>query len=108
MDWKSSDIAARYKAAEAMTGPFALHLIKQCGLDHADGTTDVAAFDNACGTGVVTANLYQHVHAAAQARMSVLCGDFAPAMVESVQQRIKESGWTNAQAQVLDATVRLT
>ena len=106
MDWKDTDIAARYKCAEAMMGPFALRLIKQCGLDRADGSADIVAFDNACGTGVVTAGLYEHVPAVAQARMSVLSGDFAPGMVEEVQQRIKACAWTNAEAKVLDATVR--
>ena len=89
-----------------MTGPFARHLVEQCGLHHADGTEDIIALDNACGTGVVTVNIYDAVPAAAKPRLSVICGDFSPSMVESVQARIEQSGWTNATTKVLDAQVR--
>ena len=47
MDWKSPDIAKKYKAGEALTGPFALHLIRQCALDRADGSEELVILDNA-------------------------------------------------------------
>ena len=113
MDWKSSDIAQRYKAAEAMTGPFALHLIQQCGL-HVDIDTtnganseEIVVLDNACGTGVVTYNIYNTLSPAAKEKLEIVCGDFSPGMVKSVQERIELSGWQGATAKVIDAQVRL-
>ena len=106
MDWKSSDIARQYKAAESMTGPFALCLIRQSGIDKVDGTQDLVVLDNACGTGVLTSLLYEHIPAAAKPRLQVVCGDFASGMVESVKERIAQSGWTNATAKIMDAQVR--
>ena len=105
MDYSTSDAAKRYKPAEAMTGPFALHLIKQSALDKADGTQDLAVFDNACGTGVLTSEVYETLSPAAQKRLNIVCGDFSAEMVRSVQERIEQSGWTGATAKVVDAQV---
>ena len=69
MDWKSPDIAKKYKAGEALTGPFALHLIRQCALDRADGSSELVILDNACGTGVATLNLYETLSPAAKAKL---------------------------------------
>ncbi|KAI0718702.1 S-adenosyl-L-methionine-dependent methyltransferase [Cerioporus squamosus] len=103
MDWQSPDIAKKYKAGEAITSPFALHLIRQCGLDHADGNEELVVLDNACGTGVVTLNIYETLPPAAKARLHVICGDFSPGMVKSVQERIEQDGWTSASAKLIDA-----
>ena len=106
MDWKSSDIAQRYKAGEVITGPFGLHLVKQCGFDRADGSEKLVVLDNACGTGIVTLHLYGALSPAAKANIEVVCGDFAPGMVKSVQERIEANGWTGATAKIVDAQVR--
>ncbi|KAH9938872.1 S-adenosyl-L-methionine-dependent methyltransferase [Epithele typhae] len=103
MDWKNAQVAERYKPGEAMTGPFAAHLIDLSGLSTADGSSDLVVLDNACGTGIVTLQLHEHVPAAARARMSVVSADFSPPMVESVAARITENGWAGATAQVVDA-----
>ncbi|KAI0741771.1 S-adenosyl-L-methionine-dependent methyltransferase [Daedaleopsis nitida] len=103
MDWKSSDIAQRYKTIGVITGPFGLHLVKQCGFERADGSEQLVVLDNACGTGVVTLNLYSTLSPAAKANIEAVCGDFSPGMVKSVQERIEENGWTGATAKVVDA-----
>ncbi|RPD58600.1 S-adenosyl-L-methionine-dependent methyltransferase [Lentinus tigrinus ALCF2SS1-7] len=103
MDWQNPDIAKQYKAGEVVTSPFALHLIQQCGLDRADGSSELVVLDNACGTGVVTLNLYEALSPAAKTRLQVVCGDFSPGMVKSVQERIDQSGWAGASAKVVDA-----
>ena len=108
MDWQSSDIAKKYKTAEAVTSPLALLLVKQCGLDRADGSERLVVLDNACGTGAVTLGLYSTLSPAARANIEVVCGDTSPAMVESVQERITQSGWTGATARILDGEVRAT
>ncbi|TFK81140.1 S-adenosyl-L-methionine-dependent methyltransferase [Polyporus arcularius HHB13444] len=103
MEWQSPDIAKKYKAGEVLTGPFALHAIRQSGLDKADGSEELVVLDNACGTGVVTLNLYETLSPAAKAKLEVLCGDFSPGMVKSVQERIEQNGWTGASAKPVDA-----
>ncbi|KAI0690394.1 S-adenosyl-L-methionine-dependent methyltransferase, partial [Cerioporus squamosus] len=103
MDWQRPDIAKKYMAGEALTGPFALQLIRQCGLDHADGSEELVVLDNACGTGVVTLKIYETLPPAAKARLQVVCGDFSPGMVKSVQERIEQAGWTGASAKLVDA-----
>ena len=108
MDWQSTDIANKYRAAEVITGPFAHHLVKQCELDRADGSQKLVILDNACGTGVVTLNLYETLSPAAKANLHVVCGDFSPGMVKSVQERIEQNGWVGASAKVVDAQVCLT
>lgn len=107
MDWNNPDVAKKYKAGENMTGPFGLLLIRQCGLDRADGSEDLVVLDNACGTGIVTAHLYDTVPAAAKTKLQVVCGDFSAPMVQSVQSRIEQSEWAGATAKVVDAQVSL-
>lgn len=108
MDWQSPDIAKKYKAGETLSAPFALHLIRQAGLDKADGSEELVVLDNACGTGVVTLNIYEALSPAAKAKLEVVCGDFSPGMVKSVQERIEQNGWTGASAKLVDAQVCLT
>ena len=105
MNWQNPEIAKQYKPGEALTGPFALHLIKQSGLDRADGSKKLVVLDNACGTGIVTVLLYETLSPAAKANLEVVAGDFSPAMVQSVQARIEQSGWKGASSKVVDAQV---
>lgn len=97
MDWHDNpEVAKRYQAAEALTGPFALDLIKQCSLDQADGSKKRIVLDNACGTGVVTLNLYAALSPAARENLKLISGDVSPSMVKSVQGRIEQNGWKGA------------
>ena len=106
MDWKSEEFAKQYSAAEAMTGPFGLHLLQQCGLDRADGSEDIVLFDNATGTGIVLKHLYDVLSSAAKSRLQVVAGDISPSMIQAVQGRIEGNGWEHVTAKVIDATVR--
>ncbi|KAH9926637.1 S-adenosyl-L-methionine-dependent methyltransferase [Epithele typhae] len=103
MDWKNMQVPERYKLGEAITGPFAAHLVALSGFSTADGSSELDVLDNACGTGVVTFQLYEHAPAIARARMSVVCADLSPLMVENVAARIAANGWVGATAQVADA-----
>nr|VWO94913.1 Methyltransf_11 domain-containing protein [Ganoderma boninense] len=87
MDPRKGDIAKQYGPAEHMTGPFGRLLLEQCGLDHADGSTDIVLLDNATGTGVVL----------------VVAGDIQPSMLKAVQERAEKHGWTGTRTQVVDA-----
>ena len=105
MDWKSEEFAKQYSAAEAMTGPFGLHLLQQCGLDRADGSEDIVLFDNATGTGIVLEHLYSAIPPVAKARLQVVAGDVSPAMINIAKERAEKSGWPNITTKVVDATV---
>ena len=72
MDWGDPDTAKKYRdKAEALTGPFALHLVRQCGLDSADGSKELVILNNACGTGIVTHHIYEILSPAAKAKLQV-------------------------------------
>ena len=103
MDWKSEEFAKQYSAAEAMTGPFGLHLLQQCGLDRADDHKDIVLFDNATGTGIVLEHLYSVLPLKAKSRLQVLAGDLSPSMLSVVQERIKENGWEGVHTKLVDA-----
>ncbi len=107
MNYEDPEGVKKYRnKAEALTSPFAQYLIQQCGLDRADGSSELVILDNACGTAVVTLNLYETLSPAAKAKLQVVCGDLSPEMVKSVQERIEESRWAGASARVVDAWVR--
>ena len=92
------------KMSESFTGPPARRLIQQAGLLQ---TTNgpLVVLDNACGTGVVSSLMYEMLDEDAKERLQLTCGDFSQGMVQSVQQRIVDSGWKGAKAQVVDAQV---
>ncbi|KAL0256462.1 hypothetical protein SLS55_008857 [Diplodia seriata] len=104
MDWKDPNVAKKYKPGESMTGPFALPLIKQAGLDDSlTGSDDLVTLDNACGTGILTVHLYNTLPEHAKDRLNHTCGDISQGMVDMVQSRIKENGWKGATSRILDA-----
>jgi ubiquinone/menaquinone biosynthesis C-methylase UbiE len=104
--WKDPNIAQRYKAAERITAAFARRLIQQVGLLEVD-SGPLIVFDNACGTGVVSVKLYEMLDENAKERLQLVCGDFSESMVQSTQQRITDSRWSGAKAQMVDAQVKL-
>ncbi|PIL26382.1 hypothetical protein GSI_12139 [Ganoderma sinense ZZ0214-1] len=103
MDPRKGDIAKQYGPAEHMTGPFGRRLLEQCGLDRADGSTDIVLLDNATGTGLVLLHLYDLLPPAAQARLQVVAGDIQPSMLTAVQERVEKNGWTSTRVQAVDA-----
>ena len=102
--WKDTRVAQLYKASERVTGPPARYLIQQIGLLHVH-KGPLIVLDNACGTGVVSSQLYEMLDAGAKERLRLTCGDFSDKMVQLVQQRIVESEWKGAKAQIIDAQV---
>jgi ubiquinone/menaquinone biosynthesis C-methylase UbiE len=90
--------------SESFTGPPARRLIQQVGLIQMD-KGPLIVLDNACGTGVVSSLLYEMLDENDKEKLQLSCGDFSEAMVQSVQQRIIESEWKGAKAQVVDAQV---
>jgi len=102
--WKDSNVAQVYKGGERLTGPPAKRLIQQVGLLQAE-SGPLVVLDSACGTGVVSSQLYEMLDESDKERLQLTCGDFSEGMVQSVQQRIIDNGWKGAKAQVVDAQV---
>jgi len=102
--WTNANAAQLYKDRERLTGSIARCLIQQVGLLQAQ-KGPLIVLDNACGTGVLSSLLYEMLDESAKERLQLTCGDFSEAMVQSTQQRIINSGWKGAKAQVVDAQV---
>lgn len=98
-------IGERYKGVERATGPFARSLLQQTGLPQAANNAPLVILDNACGTGVISAQLYEMLDEDRRAKVQVICGDYSEQMVRAVRQRIEESGWKGATARLVDAQV---
>ena len=103
--WSNPRIAELYKVAERATGPFARSLIRQAGVYQVT-QTPLVVLDNACGTGVVSAQLYETLEESAKEKMQLTCADFSEHMVKAVTQRIEENHWNGATARLVDAQVR--
>jgi len=95
------DVAKNYAAAERATGPAAQALIRQAGLVPDDKNTNFEVLDNACGTGIVTSELYE-TFKGKEDHLRLVCGDFSAQMVESVKERIKKMEGLNAEAKELN------
>jgi len=90
--WKDPRIAGAFKQAESITGPAGRRLIELAGLPE-DTQEALIVLDNACGTGIITALLHDMLSADQQAKLQLTCTDFAPSMVQSIQERLDANGW---------------
>ena len=102
--FKSEDMARRYKSAEVVTGAFARVLVEKAGLLE-PSPEPTAILDNACGTGVVAAALFELLDRSTKDRMELTCGDFSDSMIKSMNERIEASGWEKVTAKNVDAQV---
>jgi len=103
--WKaaSSKTVSDYKSlAERITGPLARRLIEQTGVLQAK-QTPLVVLDNACGTGVVSHELFNLLDDSAKENLDLTCGDLSEGMVSSIQERITANGWKGAKSQIVDA-----
>lgn len=103
MDWHNPQAATRYKPGEELTRPFASVLVDNSGLSKASDSSDIVVLDNACGTGIVSVQLYELLPDDVKARLELTCADISASMIDSMAQRIAENGWKGARAQVADA-----
>ncbi|KDR72318.1 hypothetical protein GALMADRAFT_213330 [Galerina marginata CBS 339.88] len=88
--FSSKSAAKNYEIAERATGPPARALLQQIGLSPGSDWTDseYRVLDNACGTGIVTATLYEMVKGKdMEGRFIVVCGDLSGPMVEYTKER---------------------
>lgn len=107
--WADPNVASDYRGAEQITGEFAKCLLVQAGLPNeraSEPRKPLMVLDNACGTGVVSENLWGMLDEHAKEDLRLICGDKSPAMVEHVQKKIEQEGWHGAEARIVDAMVR--
>lgn len=104
--WSDPQVASKYRGAEQITGVFAKFLLLQAGLPDAHASEPKKppiVLDNACGTGVVSENLWEMLDEHAKEELQLLCGDISEGMVGHIKKKIEEKGWHGADARVLDA-----
>ena len=54
----------------------------------------------------MSSQLYEMLDKCARERLQLTCGDYSEGMVQSVRQRIVDSDWKGARAQIVDAQVQ--
>ncbi|KAF2179241.1 S-adenosyl-L-methionine-dependent methyltransferase [Zopfia rhizophila CBS 207.26] len=100
--WKDPEVVKGWKNGERVSLPAGELLLKQAGL-LSSPETPLVILDNACGTGVISALLYDKLDPAARDGMQLTCGDVSGPMVEYVKQEIVSRNWKGANAEVVDA-----
>lgn len=103
--WQNKDIAEKYKIAENATFPYAQVMAKKARLDKSE---DISAFDFACGTGAVTAALYEALPKEKWEKMKVFGGDVSQPMLDYLKERGQKEGWTGLSTGIVDAAVSNT
>jgi ubiquinone/menaquinone biosynthesis C-methylase UbiE len=106
MSFADPKIAEIYKSAEKLTGQYAKLLLEQAGINSTREDA-LTILDDACGTGVVSSQLYELLGNSAKEKLELVCGDISAPMIQYTSDRIEKSGWKGARAQVFDAQVLL-
>ena len=95
-DW--SVLAPIYIQVERLTTPFSQTLIDRVSTILPLTTPDSSAFDNGCGTGVLTAVLKQQ-----HPQIPLLATDASDGMIDVMHRKIVDQKWDNVTARVLDS-----
>jgi ubiquinone/menaquinone biosynthesis C-methylase UbiE len=90
--------------AQRVSVPLVTQMLNQIGLNEG-ASKPFKLFDNACGAGVVASELQRRIKSEVLQQSSILCGDFSQPVIGLVQKRINEEGWTNTEANTVDAQV---
>ena len=102
----SNSFVKNFTIAERVTGPSARALLLQAGLqsDSIHTDSDCTILDNACGTGIVTAALYETFKGKEES-LNLVCGDISASAVESVKERIPHLEGLKVEARELNGQV---
>ena len=106
--WSDPKVASKYRGAEQITGIYAKCLLLQAGLPNEQASEPkkpLIVLDNACGTGMLSENLWEMLDEHAKEELQLVCGDTSEGMVKHVKKKIDEEGWHGADARVVDAMV---
>ena len=108
--FSSANISQNYSSAEKTTATPALLLLSQAGLIASPSgeakpiTTPVHILDNACGTGVLSALLFDNMESqTSRNNIKLTLGDFSDQMIAFASQRGEKNGWSVVEARKLDS-----
>lgn len=90
------------ESIKSISAPLAVKMLNQIILG-ANTNEPFNLLEHGCGMGVVAPLLNETVPRELMERSSVLCGDFSDLLVEVVRKRIKNEGWVQTRAEVVDA-----
>ena len=96
--WSKIGLSQAYNEAVRVTGPLAMELLQRVDALRSLNETDTHAFDNGCGTGVLTSLLQKKLP-----ELSVTATDASDGMVEFFNTRMKSEGWKNVKVAVADS-----
>jgi ubiquinone/menaquinone biosynthesis C-methylase UbiE len=99
--WVDESVAERYANAENATAPFAKLLVSKAKWDG-----EVNAFDLATGTGAAVKAVYEAVPKDKWSSVHVTGTDVSQPMLEYLQHRGEEAGWSGLSTQIVDGNVR--
>lgn len=102
--WQDPKIAETYARTEAATAPFAHVVLEKASVvaNVAKRDSAINAFDFGCGTGAVTAALYDKIPKEKWANVKILGGDISEAMLSYLQERGEKNGWEGLSTQIVD------
>lgn len=102
--WQDPTIAARYARAEAATIPYASIILDKASIvsNIKQHNSTVNALDFGCGTGAVTAVLYDTIPKENWGKVKVLGGDISQPMLTYLEERGEKNGWTGLSTQIVD------
>ncbi|KAF1955046.1 S-adenosyl-L-methionine-dependent methyltransferase [Byssothecium circinans] len=101
--WQDDDTATKYALAERATAPYAGTMIQNTKLaQFIEAGNKAHVLDLACGTGVVTAALYDAVPKSRWDDVKVLCGDGSESMLKFLKGRAEREGWVGVRTEVVD------
>ncbi|KAJ4296188.1 hypothetical protein N0V90_006232 [Kalmusia sp. IMI 367209] len=98
--WTNDDIAIKYALAERVTAPFAQIMVQKTSIANIEGEANVLDF--ACGTGAVTAALYESLPKNKWNQVHVLGGDISESMLGFLKKRAEHERWTGVETDVVD------
>ena len=104
--WTGEDAAIKYALAERATIPFAQTMICTTKIvEFIQGGNKAEVFDLACGTGAVSAALYEALDRSKWDEVQVLGGDISEPMLAYFQKRAEKEGWAGVRTKIVDAKV---
>ena len=105
--WAKKDYGKTYRSAgEGLMQKPIIQLVEQSGVVEAvQAGRRVDVWDNACGTGSVTAKIVAAVRDLPNTNWSMIGTDFSESMIESAKERAQEESWLNVEIRVADAQV---
>ncbi|CAI6334912.1 unnamed protein product [Periconia digitata] len=98
-NWASDEVVEKVRVSEAVTKPWASLMIQHSGIT--SGDKDAHALDLACGTGVITATIYEMTPNEKWERIKVMGSDLNETMLSQLTKRAEAGGWPEIETKVM-------